>query len=91
MERSLTFAQFEQIFPQLGFKQEGSDYIGPCPVCGSPRQYYRGFEQGEGVLVSIPMGNSRSTCRCSQNDIEQAMRDFGVWEGWAEGTRGRHD
>lgn len=71
MKRSLTFAQFEQIIPHLGFKQEGSDYIGPCPICGSPRQYYRGFEQGEGVVVSIPMGNSRSTCRCSQNDIEQ--------------------
>ena len=23
--------------------------------------------------------------------IEQSMRDFGVWEGWAAGERGRHD
>lgn len=25
-----------------------------------------------------------------QNDIEQSMRDFGVWDGWANGKRGRH-
>lgn len=24
------------------------------------------------------------------NGIEQSMRDFGVWEGWASGKRGRH-
>jgi hypothetical protein len=68
---SLTFAQFEQIISQLGFEQQGSDYIGPCPICGSLRQYYRGFEQGEDMLASIPMGNNKSTCRCLQNDIEQ--------------------
>lgn len=69
---SLTFAQFEQIVPQLGFTQKGHNYIGPCPICGQLLQFYQGFEQGRSVLTFIPLGHNGSLCSCQQYDIEQA-------------------
>jgi len=72
MDRTrLTFAQFEQFVPQLGFNQEGQSYTGPCPICGKLRQFYQGFEQGKSVLASIPMGHNGSACHCQPQDIEQ--------------------
>ena len=69
----MSFAQFERLVSQLGFTQEGSDYIGPCPICNKPRQYYQGFDQGRGMLASIPAGHSKSACCCLHGDIERAL------------------
>ena len=68
----LSFSQFEQILPRLGLKQQGENYIGPCPLCGLQRQYYQGFDQGKGVLLSIPIGRNGSACTCRPDDIERA-------------------
>lgn len=70
-QRGLTFAQFKQIVPQLGLTQEGHNYTGPCPICGRPRKFYQGFDQGRAVLASIPATHRGSVCNCRQCDIEQ--------------------
>jgi len=42
--------------------------------------------------TSLPrLGHAEIAELIEQHDIEQSMRDFGAWDGWAAGERGRHD
>jgi hypothetical protein len=48
-----------------------------------------GFANSASRLPRLSHGDIAELIK--QNNIEQAMRDFGVWDGWADGERGRHD
>ncbi len=63
----------------------------------------RQLKLNSAIAAAVTWGFANSTARLprlghaqiaeliEQHDIEQAMRDFGVWDDWAAGERGRHD